>query len=167
HTSGEGAVGRTLEPPRLVVLPHLLFELFLDVAGRGDLRRRACDEEGGEPWQEQRGGACPPGPRTSRRLRHPVAPPVRMRPADSSVSFQGRFPLCPKQASVSWRRAALMDPATRLTRCRPSLGSRIGQFLLTWGPPLAIGLLIGSVFARSARPTHDARSHAESTKLPP
>src|SRR5262249_28116472 len=132
-----------------------------------DLRRCGRDEEGGETWREQESGACPPGPRTSNRLRHPVPPLVRMGAADSSVSFQGRFPLFPKQASVSRRRAALMDPATLVARCRPSLGARIGQFLLTWGPPLAIGLLIGSVFARSARPTRDVRSHAESTRLPP
>jgi hypothetical protein len=44
--------------------------------------------------------------------------------------------------------------------------ARFGEFLLTWGLPLAIGLLIGSVFARSARTTHEVRPQAESTHLP-
>jgi hypothetical protein len=59
------------------------------------------------------------------------------------------------------------DPAGRVNRGRPSLLAKVGQFLLLWGPPLAIGLLFGSAFARSARATHDARSHAETTHLPP
>ncbi len=61
----------------------------------------------------------------------------------------------------------MIEGATRAKKGRPSLGARVGQFLLTWGPPLAIGLLIGSVFARSAHATREAPSHAESTRLPP
>ena len=60
----------------------------------------------------------------------------------------------------------MIDPAARVTRGRPSRIARFGEFLLTWGLPLAIGLLIGSIFARSARATHEVRPHAESTHLP-
>lgn len=60
----------------------------------------------------------------------------------------------------------MIDPAARVTRGRPSRTARFGEFLLTWGLPLAIGLLIGSVFARSARTTHEVRPQAESTHLP-
>lgn len=61
----------------------------------------------------------------------------------------------------------MADPAERVHRGRPNLLAKVGQFLLLWGPPLAIGLLFGSAFARSARATHETRSHAESTRLPP
>jgi len=50
-----------------------------------------------------------------------------------------------------------------VTKSRPSRMVWFGEFLLTWGLPLAIGLLIGSVFARSARTTHEVRPQAEST----
>ena len=60
----------------------------------------------------------------------------------------------------------MIDPAARVTRGRASRMARFGEFLLTWGLPLAIGLLIGSVFARSARTTHEVRPQADSTQLP-
>ena len=60
----------------------------------------------------------------------------------------------------------MIDPAARVTKGRPSRMVRFGEFLLTWGLPLAIGLLIGSVFARSARTTHEIRPQAESTHQP-
>ena len=59
----------------------------------------------------------------------------------------------------------MAHPAARVTRGRPSLLQRVGSFLLTWGPPLAIGLLIGAIFARSARAKHEVRPLAESTRL--